>query len=143
MNLSKNFTLEELCITHSGLPNQPDQEQIDNLTLLANKVLQPARDSLGKPISVNSGFRSTAVNMAVGGVATSQHCTGQAADIEAIDNAALFNLIHTSLSYDQLIWEGGNDKQPAWVHVSYRANNNRQQTLKMVVTNGKKSYISV
>lgn len=140
MNLSKNFALEELTVTHSGLSNEPDQEQIDNLTLLVNNVLQPARDSLGQPIRINSGFRSTVVNKAVGGVSTSQHCTGQAADIETADNAELFDLIRTSLSYDQLIWEGGNNEQPAWIHVSYKAEGNRQQTLKMVIKKGKKTY---
>lgn len=140
MNLSKNFTLEELTVTHSGLPNMPDQEQINNLTILVTRVLQPARDSLGQSIHVNSGFRSAVVNKAVGGVSSSQHCTGQAADIEAADNAELFDLIRTSLSYDQLIWEGENNEQPAWLHVSYRGEDNRQETLKMVVKKGKKTY---
>lgn len=143
MNLSLNFTLEELTATHSGLSNVPNQEQIDNLTLLVNKVLQPARDALEQPIRVNSGFRSKAVNEAVGGVATSLHCTGQAADIETVNNAELFDLIRTGLRYDQLIWEGGNDNQPDWVHVSYKAEGNRQQTLKMVIKKGKKTYILI
>jgi hypothetical protein len=140
MDISKDFTLEELTVTNSGLPNKPNNEQIAKLTDLVNNVLQPIRDRLGKPIKVNSGFRSVAVNKAVGGAATSQHCTGEAADLEAENNAELFSMIRQYAPFDQLIWEGGNDSQPNWVHVSYKANGNQMEVLKMKVVDGVKHY---
>ncbi len=142
MNLSKNFTLAELTATSSHLPNVPSEKEITNLTALVQNVLQPARDLLGKPIHVTSGFRSIAVNKEQGGTMKplSQHCFGEAVDLEVIDNAALFHLICTHLPYDQLIWEGGNELQPDWIHVSYKAFRNRKQVLRMTVVKGKKKY---
>lgn len=143
MNLSKNFTLEELTVTSSGLSNVPTEMEIENLTQLANNVLQPLRDMLGKPIKVNSGFRSLAVNKTVGGAATSQHCKGEAADIENDNNAELFSTIREHFSFDQLIWEGGNNQQPNWVHVSYITEGNRMQVLKLKAVNGKNTYVAM
>jgi zinc D-Ala-D-Ala carboxypeptidase len=143
MNLSKNFTLEELTHTNSGLPNVPTDIEIAKLTELVNNVLQPIRDRLGKPIKVNSGFRSLAVNKAAGGVSTSQHCKGEAADIEAEDNAELFHTIREHSSFDQLIWEGGNDSQPDWVHVSYKTVGNRTQVLQMKVVDEITRYVTI
>jgi uncharacterized protein YcbK (DUF882 family) len=131
MNLTENFTLAELTTTSTGLPNQPNAEQLENLRALAKKVLQPVRDLLGQSITVNSGFRSVSVNISVGGAKTSQHCKGEAADLDCDDNAVLFNLIRNNLEYDQLIWEGGNDVAPDWVHVSYSTIRNRRQVLRM------------
>jgi zinc D-Ala-D-Ala carboxypeptidase len=127
--LSKNFSLAELCHTNSGLPNEPTSDNIINLSKLVFNVLQPIRDKLGFEIKVNSGYRSKTVNDHEGGVSTSQHLTGQAADLDCKDNALLFNTIKDTLIFDQLIWEKGNDKQPAWVHVSYREGHNRKQVI--------------
>ncbi|MEI8272172.1 MAG: D-Ala-D-Ala carboxypeptidase family metallohydrolase [Paludibacter sp.] len=140
--LSKNFSLTELCITDSQLPNLPEEKQIDSLKALATDLLQPARDLLGNPIHVSSGFRSLAVNKEKGGSMKplSQHCKGEAADLETFDNAALFNLVRHQLDFDQLIWEGGDDHQPSWVHISYKASGNRKQVLRMKMVGGKKSY---
>lgn len=143
MNLSKNFTLAELTVTNQQLPNMPGANEIQNLTVLCSKILQPLRDQLGKPIKINSGYRSTAVNKAIGGAPTSQHCTGEAADLDYGDNAMLFNLIRSHFDFDQLIWEGGDDKQPAWVHVSYKAKANRKQVLRMKVVDGNKKYVTI
>jgi zinc D-Ala-D-Ala carboxypeptidase len=140
MNLSKNFTLEELTYTNTGLPNVPTEAQIARLTDLVTNVLQPLREQWGKPIRVNSGFRSDAVNKAVKGAPTSQHCKGEAADIEADNNAGLFQMIRQNYTFDQLIWEGGNDLQPNWVHVSYHAEENHRQVLRMEVVNGTTKY---
>jgi zinc D-Ala-D-Ala carboxypeptidase len=140
MQLSKNFKLEELTVTGSALPNNPTEADIERLKALVINVLQPLRDLYGKAICVNSGYRSTAVNKAIGGAPNSQHCKGEAADLVIVDNALLFRLIRTHLPFDQLIWEGGNDLHPAWVHVSYRANRNRKQVLKMKLVDGKKVY---
>lgn len=143
MNLSKNFTLEELTHTNSGLSNVPTDIEITKLTELVNNVLQPIRDRLGKPIKVNSGFRSLAVNKAAGGALPSQHCKGEAADIEAEDNAELFHTIREYVPFDQLIWEGGNETQPDWVHVSYKMEGNRTQVLQMKVIDGINRYVTI
>ena len=141
MNLSKNFTLEEMCETTSHLPNVPNQQQIDSLKLLVEKVTQPARDLMGIPIHINSGFRSLEVNRDKGGADSSQHCKGEANDMDCADNAKLFNLIKNNFLFDQLIWEGGNSIQPDWVHVSYKKTGNRKQCLRMKIINGKKTYL--
>lgn len=138
--LSKNFTLAELTVTGTGLPNKPTEAEIANLQALVTKVLQPLRELYGKPIKVNSGYRSAVVNRAIGGATNSQHSTGEAADLDAADNTSLFLLIRQFLPFDQLIWEGGTDTQPDWVHVSYRAGQNRKQVLRMRVIGGKKVY---
>jgi len=140
--LSKNFTLEEFLETSSKAPNIPNQTQIRNMTLLATKVLQPVREIFGSSMTINSGFRSLAVNHDQGGTSTplSQHCKGQAADIYTIDNAKLFHLIKDNFIFDQMIWEAGDSKQPAWVHVSYNELNNRRQCLRMTIVKGRKVY---
>ncbi|MFZ4455485.1 MAG: D-Ala-D-Ala carboxypeptidase family metallohydrolase [Bacteroidales bacterium] len=140
MYLSKNFSLEELTVSSSHLPNVPTALDIVRLTALTTHVLQPLRELCGKPIKVNSGFRSNAVNKSIGGSATSQHLKGEAADLDALDNAQLFHLIRQHLPFDQLIWEGGNDQQPNWVHVSYKEKDNRQEVLRMTVVKGKRKY---
>ena len=140
MQLSKNFTLQELTSTSIHLPNVPTKVEIARLQALVTHILQPLRDLYGHQICVNSGFRSAAVNSAIGGAPNSQHCTGEAADLDAADNAAIFQLIRQHLPYDQLIWESGDDHQPAWVHVSFREEHNRKEVLRMRVVGGKKMY---
>jgi len=137
MNLSKNFTLEEMTVTDCGLANVPNQEQRNCMNELVKNVLQPLRDTLGMPIKITSGFRSIPVNKAVGGAdrPISQHTKGQAADLKCADNSELFSIIRDHLVFDQLIWEKGNDVQPAWVHVSYKTQGNRGEILKF--KNGK------
>lgn len=108
-----------------------------NITALVDNVLDPLREAWGKPLTVTSGYRCPALNKAVGGSRTSQHITGQAADISTgniVDNARLFHLIIDSkLPFDQLIFEKGDiNVGPAWVHVSYRSDGkNRRQILYM------------
>ena len=129
MQLSKNFKLSELCVTDSGLPNNPTDVIIPNLSKLVVQVLQPLRDAMGFTIHVDSGYRSPAVNEHVGGAPTSDHPKGKAADIKSEDNAKMFHYIKDNLEFDQLIWEKGNSKQPDWVHVSYREGKNRKQVI--------------
>ena len=144
MQLSKNFTLAELTRSSTaakrGIANTPNAAQIENLRILATRCLQPARDAYGKPITVNNGFRSQAVNVALKKEGwhpsdTSQHMTGEAADIrcaaDKANNKELFDIIWKSGNYDQLIWEDGDDKFPDWVHVSFKLSGNRQQILRM------------
>lgn len=140
MKLGKYFTMKELTRTDSGYVNIPDCRQREALKDLVREVLDPARERLGKPIIVNSGFRSPRVNAWAGGVKNSQHAKGEAADIESGDNAKLFFIIRMWLDFDQLIWEGGNSVEPAWIHVSYRKGRNRKEVLRMVRVNGKTTY---
>jgi uncharacterized protein YcbK (DUF882 family) len=126
----KYFTIKELSETNKPYPNVPNEEQIKNLTNLVEKVLDPIREELGSPITVSSGFRSWKVNKAVGGVDSSQHTKGEAVDLVCNNNAKLFELIQKKGLYDQLIWEYGTDRCPAWVHVSLkRIGTNRKQIL--------------
>lgn len=127
-NLSKNFTLDELTVsqeaTRSGLPNKPNDEQIENLKALCEKILQPLRDKVRKPIIVSSGFRSQTINRRIGSANGSQHTKGQAADfmIPGIEIAEVVLLMRRmELPYDQLIDEFGR-----WVHVSYSPRHRRQ-----------------
>lgn len=147
MQISKHLTLDELTKSATaekmGIQNVPNQRQIDNLKIIANEVFEPMREHFGVPIKVTSGFRIGHLNVAIGGSMTSQHCGGQALDLEAtgkIKNADLFNyLINTD--FDQLIWEFGDEKEPDWVHVSYVAKGkNRNQSLKAKRVNGKTTY---
>ena len=140
MNISENFTLAELTGTDTGLPNNPSQEEIRNLKLLVQKVLQPVRDKFGV-INVTSGYRSPAVNSAVGGSATSDHVHGRAADIQCGDMAAVFKYIRKNLPFKQLIWEFGTDAQPKWIHVAYDANNNKGEVLKAIKKGGRTKYV--
>lgn len=131
----KYFTIEELCQSttadRKGIDNRYSNEIAANLTALVDNVLDPLRIWYGKPITVNSGYRCPALNKAVGGAATSQHMSGQAADIDTGDrqqNKLLFEYIRKNLPFDQLI----DESNFAWVHVSYRADrNNRNQVLKL------------
>ena len=135
--LSKNFSLNEMCRSNTarvrGLPNVPNAEQVKNLQQLCENVLQPLRDHLGKPVVINSGFRSQAVNMAVGGAKNSQHTKGEAADIKCKDYPyakEIYTWIMDNLKFDQVILERKGNA--VWVHVSYCANGkNRQQALSM------------
>ncbi|MBQ4358008.1 MAG: peptidase M15 [Paludibacteraceae bacterium] len=110
----------------NGIDNTPTREALGNLATLVDKVLESLREVDGKPIRVNSGYRCPKLNKAVGGSATSQHMTGQAADITGgskAENKKLFDLVRSlRLPFDQLIWEKGG----AWVHVSYSPRNRRQ-----------------
>ena len=151
MNLSANFTLKELtrsdAATRLGLDNQPNDEALENLKLLCEKVLQPVRDHFGKSVTVNSGYRSPESNAAVGGSKTSDHCKGQACDLEidGIPNPELAQWIMDNLEYTQLILEfytPGGDPNAGWVHVSYDPNNLKKQELTATKVAGKTTYLN-
>jgi hypothetical protein len=149
MNLSANFTLKELTksetATRLGLDNTPNDEALENLKLLCKKVLQPVRDHFGKSVTVNSGYRSPESNAAVGGSKTSDHCKGQACDLEidGIPNPELAQWIMDNLDYTQLILEFYTQGQPnsGWVHVSYDPDNLKKQELTAVKVAGKTQYL--
>jgi len=150
MNLSANFSLKELTKSDTairlGIDNTPDDEAIDNLKTLCDKVLQPVRDHFGKTVTVNSGFRSSETNQATGGSKSSDHVKGQAADIEiaGVANADLAQWIMDNLDYTQLILEFYTQGIPdsGWVHVSYDPNNLKKQELTAVKVAGKTQYLN-
>jgi len=150
MQLTKNFNVAELsrseAATRKGVDNTPTPEAIENLRALAEKVLQPLRDAMGKPMRVNSAYRGPEANKAVGGSKTSQHMTGEAADIEfdGFDNKALAQkIVDLKLPFDQLILEGykAGDPNSGWVHVSHkRGGSQRGEVLTATFAGGKASY---
>jgi hypothetical protein len=150
MNLTKNFTLAEMTKSETalrhGMDNTPGEQEIAALKLLAEKVLQPVRDHFGRGVKVNSGFRHPEVNAKVGGSKTSDHCRGQAADIEipGVPNAELAEWIKDNLEFRQLILEFYTPGIPdsGWVHVSYVAEDNKKQVLTATKQNGKTVYLT-
>ena len=112
-----------------GIKNKPNEEQVENMKLLAEEVFEPLREWVGCPIKVNSMFRSLELNTALKGSKTSSHMKGEAMDITSMggkSNLEMFHYIKDNLCFDQLIWEFG--KEPKWLHVSF-SKNNRQQVL--------------
>ena len=149
MNLTKNFTLSEMVKSETalrhGMDNTPGEAEIENLKRLAEKVLQPVRDHYGKGVKVNSGFRAPEVNAKVGGSRTSDHCKGQAADIEipGVPNAEVATWIKENLDFTQVILEFYTKGVPdsGWVHVSYDPSNLKKQALTAVKQDGKTVYL--
>lgn len=126
--LSTHFTLEEMTRSAKamalGVDNLPDEKSRANLVKLCREILEPLREAYGAPLIISSGYRSRAVNQAVKGSRTSQHITGEAADINlGANNRKLFSIAKKLMDsgrirVGQLIWEYGNTQNPAWVHVS-------------------------
>jgi hypothetical protein len=147
--LTKNFSLAELTKSETALrhdmDNTPGPVEIANLTELAGKVLQPVRDHFAKGVKVNSGFRHPDVNAKVGGSKTSDHCKGQAADIEipGVANADLAQWIKNNLEFTQLILEFYTPGIPdsGWVHVSYDPANLKKQVMTATKQGGKTVYL--
>jgi hypothetical protein len=147
MKLSKNFSVAELskseAAARQGLDNTPSMAVIDNLQALVDNILQPVRDKFG-PVVVTSGYRSPAVNRAIGGSATSDHTKGQAADFEVLGmaNKALAEWIKDNLKFTQLILEFPTKTDPnaGWVHCSYDKDDLKCQVLTAVRVNGKTVY---
>jgi len=131
--------------TRKGIDNTPNDEQLDNMELIAKKVFEPLREWVDGPIKINSFFRSPELNTAIGGSTTSQHCKGQAMDIDdtfgKATNAEMYHWIKKNLDFDQIIWEFGDDDNPNWVHISYVSKEkNRNRCLKAYKENKKTKY---
>ena len=151
MQLSKNLALAEVTRSETakrnGISNMPTPEHIENFKKLAENVFQPIREHFGVPIHISSGYRSAALNKAVGGSASSQHCTGEAIDIDMdgtdITNAQIFHFIKDNLNFDQLIAEFPVNSNPSWVHVSYESTGKqRKQILVAKKVGGATKYIA-
>ena len=131
-----------------GIDNTPNDEQLNNMELIAEEVFEPLRVWVGGPIKINSFFRSPDLNKAIGGSSKSQHCKGQAMDIDdtfgKATNAEMYHFIKENLDFDQMIWEFGNDDNPDWVHVSYVSeDDNRRRCLKAYREDGKTKYMVI
>jgi hypothetical protein len=152
MQLSKYFTLGELTPSSTakrlGIKNEPTPAHLECLKLLATNVLDKVREHFGKPIWISSGYRSKALNdVTPGSSATSQHCSGEAADLDqdgrgtGVSNKMVFDYIKDHLTFDQLIFEYGTDANPDWVHVSWESTGKqRKQVLRCTRVNGKPVY---
>jgi zinc D-Ala-D-Ala carboxypeptidase len=138
--ISKNISYKEGVrsdtATRNKIRNEPDEEQIKAMKEVAKQVFEPLRANFDKPIRINSFFRSVALNKRIGGSGSSQHCKGEAIDMDAtgeVTNKQLFDYIKKNLEFDQLIWEFGTTKEPDWIHVSFTTKReNRKQILKAV-----------
>ena len=131
-----------------GIDNKPNKEQLTNMKLIGEKIFEPLREYVGGPIKINSFFRGEELNKAIGGSSKSQHCKGQAMDIDDTfgykTNAKMYDFIKHNLDFDQMIWEFGDDDNPNWVHVSYVSpDKNRQVCLKAYKQNGRTKYMVI
>lgn len=147
--ISKHVSYKEA--THSntalrlGIDNTPGQYELGNMELIAKEIFEPLREWVGGPIAINSFYRSEELNKAIGGSTRSQHCEGRAIDIDdtlgCTTNGSMFHWIKENLNFDQLIWEFGNDENPAWVHVSYVSEDqNRNRCLRAKRKDNKTIY---
>ena len=153
MKLSKNFSLIEFTESNTairnGIDNNPTAEHIHNLVELCENVLQPLRDRIGSSIRVTSGYRSEALNTAIGGSKTSDHSFGRAADIKLVINGVNMSeeLYHgikaMGVPFKQIIWEFGDDDTPQWVHIAFDKDNNKMQCLKAYKEDGKTKYMNI
>ena len=131
-----------------GLKNDPSDDHLRNMKLLSEKVFEPLRMYVGGPIRINSFYRGPELNKAIGGSAKSQHCKGQAMDIDdtfgVMSNSTMFNWIKMNLDFDQMIWEFGDENNPDWVHVSYvDPGSNRNRCLQAYREDGKTKYMVI
>tara|TARA_R100000655_G_scaffold109944_1_gene166517 strand:+ start:899 stop:1357 length:459 start_codon:yes stop_codon:yes gene_type:complete len=149
MGISKHISYKESVYSRTAkrldIDNEPNDEQMKNMLNIAQEVFEPLRMWVGGPIKINSFFRSPKLNKAIGGSTKSQHCHGQAIDIDdtfgRATNAEMFEFIKKHLDFDQIIWEFGDDENPDWVHVSYVSEEkNRNRCLKAYKEKGKTQY---
>ena len=152
MKLSKNLWLSEVIksntATRKGIDNSPTDLHIANLKYLAEKIFQPIREHFGCPIFVSSGYRSKALNEAIGGSQRSFHSHGMALDLDMdnkaskISNTDVFNFIKDKLEYTELIWEFGDEDKPDWVHVAIAKGRENEKNAKVAYReDGKAKYM--
>ena len=141
MKLSEHLDLSEIIRSDSakrnGISNMPTPDHIENFKILAAKVFEPIREHFGVPIHISSGYRSVELNRLIKGSSSSEHCKGQAIDIDmdgtTITNKQVFDYIKDNLTFDQLI----NEFNYAWVHVSYKANGKQRGEILEAYKEGK------
>ena len=146
MRLSKNFVLSEITRSNTarrkGISNEPEKEHLANLQTLVTELIQPMRDAIG-PIRVTSGYRSPKLNRAIGGSGRSQHCKGQAMDLQfwkagEMNNKVMYYwILDSGLEFDQMI----NEFDYAWIHISFNSGKNRKRVLEAYKNDqGKTAY---
>ena len=147
--ISKHISYKEGVYSTTALrrniSNNPNEEQLNNMKLIAEKIFEPLRTWVGGPIKINSFFRGADLNKAIGGSTRSQHCKGQAMDIDDTfgykTNAEMYHYIKDNLDFDQMIWEFGDDNNPNWVHISYVLHRpNRKKLTIAYKENGRTKY---
>ena len=147
--ISKHITYKEgtrsVTALRLGIENLPNDYELQNMELIAEKVFEPLRQAVNGPIKINSFFRCEELNKAIGGSSRSQHCQGRAIDIDDVygyvSNSYMYYYIKDNLDFDQLIWEFGTDTEPDWVHVSYvDSDSNRKRCLLAYKEDGKTKY---
>tara|TARA_R110000744_G_scaffold218233_1_gene336973 strand:+ start:600 stop:1070 length:471 start_codon:yes stop_codon:yes gene_type:complete len=147
--ISKHITYKEatrsVTALRLGIENVPNDYELQNMELIAEKVFEPLRKAVNGPIKINSFFRCEELNKAIGGSSKSQHCQGRAIDIDDVygyvSNSYMYYYIKDNLDFDQLIWEFGTDTEPDWVHVSYvDSDSNRKRCLLAYKEEGKTKY---
>jgi zinc D-Ala-D-Ala carboxypeptidase len=141
MKLSKYVTLKEAIksntATRLGVDNSPSPSHLEVMKRTAALLFDPIREFINAPLGVSSFYRSKKLNTAIKGSITSQHCKGEAIDIDCdmygySTNKEVFDFIKDFLDFNQLIWEYGNEEEPAWVHVSQNDDGpNRKQILRV------------
>tara|TARA_A100001015_G_scaffold243909_1_gene279141 strand:+ start:5521 stop:5973 length:453 start_codon:yes stop_codon:yes gene_type:complete len=135
MRLSKNFTLPEIIHSNTakrlGINNAPNKEHLKNMQVLVRDLIQPMRDVLG-PIRISSGYRNPELNRAIGGSSKSQHCKGEALDLQYWSKGKMSNkeiydwVVKSGIEFDQMI----NEFDYSWIHISLKSNGkNRKQIL--------------
>jgi len=134
--------------TRLDIDNTPSSYELSNMGILADNLFEPLRKWASGPIKINSFYRSPKLNTAIGGSKSSQHCQGRAIDIDDTfghkTNAEMFNYIKENLSFDQIIWEFGDNNNPDWVHVSYVSESeNRGRALLVKKVKGKNTYQAI
>jgi zinc D-Ala-D-Ala carboxypeptidase len=150
MKLSQYVSLSEVTksdtATKRGIDNSPTPEHLENLKVICTEVFDKVREHFDVPIFISSGYRSAALNKAIGGSATSDHNLGKALDLDqdfkgnGVTNKQVFDYIKQNLDFDQLIWEFGSNDNPDWVHVGYRKGANRKQILRAKKVGSKTVY---
>lgn len=147
-HISEKEATKSITALRLGLDNTPDGDTLISMKTLAQMIFEPLREWVGGPIKINSFYRSSALNEAIGGSSRSQHCQGRAMDIDDIygykTNKEMFEWIKEHLDFDQMIWEFGNEDNPDWIHISYHSQEkNRNRILKAVRDDGKTKYIDI
>ena len=149
MGISRHISNKESVYSRTAqrldIDNTPTLEHKENMIKLAENVFEPLRSYANGPIKINSFYRSPELNKAIGGSSKSQHCQGQAIDLDdtfgRATNAEMYEFVKKHLDFDQMIWEFGDEENPNWVHVSYVSpQENRNRCLQAYKENGRTKY---
>lgn len=150
--ISEHLSLKEVTKSSTalkfGIKNIPSEKHLNNLKIYAQKIFEPIRNHFNVPIFISSGYRSKKLNSIIGGSKSSQHCKGQALDLDQdhrnskIQNKDIFYFVKDNLEFDQMIWEFGDRNNPGWVHISFNPDKKyqRMQILVAQKINGKTKY---